>query len=71
MDTQPSPPPPPVSKNHLAQEPTPGSAVKFSHHFFYQGSRFFMFMVDVGQLFSPLQPSQLRFTPLVFICQRG
>ena len=31
-------PPPPVPKNHLAQEPTPGSAVKFSHHFFYQGS---------------------------------
>ena len=24
----------PVSKNHLAQEPTPGSAVKFSHNFF-------------------------------------
>ena len=44
-------PPPPVSKNHLAQEPTPGSAVKFSHHFFYQGSGFFMFLVDVGQLF--------------------
>ena len=44
-------PPPPVSKNHLAQEPTPGSAVKFSHHFFYQGSGFFMFRVDVGQLF--------------------
>ena len=43
--------PPPVSKNHLAQEPTPGSAVKFSHHFFYQGSGFFMFLVDVGQLF--------------------
>ena len=45
------PPPPPVSKTHLAQEPTPGSAVKFSHHFFYQGSGFFMFLVDVGQLF--------------------
>ena len=45
------PPPPPVPKNHLAQEPTPGSAVKFSHHFFYQGSGFFMFLVDVGQLF--------------------
>ena len=45
------PPPPPVSKNHLTQEPTPGSAVKFSHHFFYQGSGFFMFLVDVGQLF--------------------
>ena len=45
------PPPPPVSRNHLAQEPTPGSAVKFSHHFFYQGSGFFMFLVDVGQLF--------------------
>ena len=44
-------PPPPVPKNHLAQEPTPGSAVKFSHHFFYQGSGFFMFLVDVGQLF--------------------
>ena len=44
-------PPPPVSKNHLAQEPTPGSTVKFSHHFFYQGSGFFMFLVDVGQLF--------------------
>ena len=44
-------PPPPVSKNHLAQEPTPGSAVKFSHHFFPQGSGFFMFLVDVGQLF--------------------
>ena len=41
-------PPPPVSKNHLAQEPTPGSAVKFSHHFFYQGSGFFMFLVDVS-----------------------
>ena len=42
-------PPPPVSRNHLAQEPTPGSAVEFSHHF----SRvvFFMFLVDVGQLF--------------------
>ena len=45
------PPPPPVSKNHLAQEPTPGSAVEFSHHFFYQGSGFFMFLVDVGQRF--------------------
>ena len=45
------PPPPPVSKNHFAQEPTPGSAVKFSHHFFYQGSGFFMFLLDVGQLF--------------------
>ena len=44
-------PPPPASKNHLAQEPTLGSAVKFSHHFFYQGSGFFMFLVDVGQLF--------------------
>ena len=44
-------PTPPVSKNHLAQEPTPGSAVKFSHHFFNQGSGFFMFLVDVGQLF--------------------
>ena len=44
-------PTPLVSKNHLAQEPTPGSAVKFSHHFFYQGSGFFMFLVDVGQLF--------------------
>ena len=44
-------PPPPVSKNHLAQEPTPGSAVKFWHHFFYQGSGFFMFLVNVGQLF--------------------
>ena len=44
-------PPPPVSRNHLAQEPTPGSAVEFSHHFFYQGSGFFMFLVDVGQLF--------------------
>ena len=44
-------PPPPVPKNHLAQEPTPGSAVKFSHHFFYQGSGFFIFLVDVGQLF--------------------
>ena len=44
-------PPPPVPKNHLAQEPTPGSAVKFSHHFFYQGSGFFMFLVDVGPLF--------------------
>ena len=40
-----------MSKNHLAQEPTLGSAVKFSHHFFYQGSGFFMFLVDVGQLF--------------------
>ena len=46
-----APPPPPVSRNHLAQEPTPGSAVEFSHHFFYQGSGFFMFLVDVGQLF--------------------
>ena len=44
-------PPPPLSRNHLAQEPTPGSAVEFSHHFFYQGSGFFMFLVDVGQLF--------------------
>ena len=44
-------PPPPVSRNHLAQEPTPGSAVEFSHHFFDQGSGFFMFLVDVGQLF--------------------
>ena len=44
-------PPPPVSRNHLAQEPTPGSAVEFSHHFFYQVSGFFMFLVDVGQLF--------------------
>ena len=44
-------PPPPVSKNHLVQEPNPGSAVEFSHHFFYQGSGFFMFVVDVGQLF--------------------
>ena len=44
-------PPPPMSRNHLAQEPTPGSAVEFSHHFFYQGSGFFMFLVDVGQLF--------------------
>ena len=43
--------PPPTSRNHLAQEPTPGSAVEFSHHFFYQGSGFFMFLVDVGQLF--------------------
>ena len=42
---------PPVSRNHLAQEPTSGSAVEFSHHFFYQGSGFFMFVVDVGQLF--------------------
>ena len=45
-------PPPPVSKNHLAQEPTPGSAVEFSHHFFYWGSGFFMFLVDVGQRFN-------------------
>ena len=45
------PPPPPVSRNHLAQEPTPGSAVEFLHHFFYQGSGFFMFLVDVGPLF--------------------
>ena len=30
-------PPPPVSRNHLAQEPTPGSAVEFSHHFFLPG----------------------------------
>ena len=44
-------PPPPVSRNHFAQEPTPGSAVEFAHHFFYQGSGFFMFLVDVGQLF--------------------
>ena len=44
-------PPPPVSRNHLAQEPTPGSAVEFLHHFFYQGSGFFMVLVDVEKLF--------------------
>ena len=43
-------PPPPVPRNHLAQEPPP-SAVEFSHHFFYQGIGFFVFLVDVGQLF--------------------
>ena len=43
--------PPPLPRNHLAQEPPPGSAVEFSHHFFYQGIGFFMFLVDVGQLF--------------------
>ena len=26
-------PPPPVPRNRLAQEPPPGSAVEFSHHF--------------------------------------
>ena len=26
---------PPVPRNRLAQEPPPGSAVKFSHHFFF------------------------------------
>ena len=36
------------------------SAVKFSHHFFYQGSGFFMFLVDVGQLF--------RCTGHLFMC---
>ena len=45
-------PPPPVPRNHLAQEPSPGSAVEFSHHFFfYEGIGFFMVLVDVGQLF--------------------
>ena len=51
FETVPASTPPPVSKNHLAQERTPGSAVKFSHQLFYQGSGFFMFLVDVGQLF--------------------
>ena len=47
-----STPPPPVSKNHLAQEPPPGSAVEFSTSlFFCQGNGFFMVLVDVGQLF--------------------
>ena len=43
--------PPPVPRNRLAQEPPPGSAVEFSHNFFYQGIGFFMVLVDVGQLF--------------------
>ena len=29
-------PPPPVPRNRLVQEPPPGSAVEFSHNFFYQ-----------------------------------
>ena len=74
--------PPPVSKNHLAQEPPPGSAV-FHITFFCQGNGVFMVLVDVGQLFrcagqhfmcvatGTLQPSQLRFSSLVFIYQCG
>ena len=44
-------PPPPVPRNRLAQEPAPGSAVEFSHHFFYQGIGFSMVLVDAGQPF--------------------
>ena len=44
-------PSPPMPRNRLAQEPPPGSAVEFSHNFFYQGIGFFMVLVDVGQLF--------------------
>ena len=71
------PPPPPVPRNHLAQEPTPGSAVEFSHPFFYQGIGFFMVLVDVGQLFRCAGHHFMcvatgpPITPLVFICQRG
>ena len=43
--------PPPVPRNCLAQELPPGSAVEFSHHFFYRGIGFFMVLVDAGQLF--------------------
>ena len=32
----PYPPPPPVPRNRLVQEPPLGSAVEFSHNFFYQ-----------------------------------
>ena len=36
-------PPPPVPRNHIAQEPFPGYAVEFSHHFFFiYGIGFFM-----------------------------
>ena len=35
-------PPPPVSRNRLAQEPPPGSAVELSRHFFYRRIGFFM-----------------------------
>ena len=70
-------PPPPAPGNHLAQEPTPGSAVEFSHPFFYQGIGFFMVLVDVGQLFRCAGHHFMcvatgpPITPLVFICQRG
>ena len=44
--TPPPPPPHPVPRNRLAQEPPPGSAVEFSHHFFLP--RYWVFHASGG-----------------------
>ena len=44
-----APPPPPVPRNRIAQEPPAGSAVEFSHHFFFTrvlGFSWFWWMQD-------------------------
>ena len=39
---------PPVPRNRLAQELPPGSAVEFSHNFFYQGIGFFIMDIIIS-----------------------